>query len=100
MAVPKQTSRFCVVRASWTQWQAPYLPGARLTVDGAPVAYCARDHGSYANPHRASEDLARRIMGARDAVVLVPRSACTGPLERGGGCHLQSPPTDALKRET
>ena len=38
------------------------------------------------------EDLARRIMGARDAVVLVPRSARTGPLERGGGCHLQSRP--------
>ncbi len=45
----------------------------RLTLDGEAVEHCAFDAHNYTNPDHAAEDLARRIMGGRGAVVLVPR---------------------------
>ena len=48
--------------------------------DGArALEHCVFDEGTYQNPSREEQDLGRRILDARDAIVLIPRE----PLQDG-----------------
>ena len=44
---------------------------------GNPLEHCVFDETDYSNPVSAEEDLARAILNARDAIVLIPREPLT-----------------------
>ena len=60
------------IDGTW-RWNAPRIVRTTVALEGEAVEHCAFDADGYTNPDPAARDLARSIMGARGAVVLVPR---------------------------
>lgn len=57
----------------------PRVSATSLTQDGRALEHCVIDETTYSNPDRAQQKIGRSILGARDAIVLIPRR----PLESG-----------------
>jgi hypothetical protein len=57
----------------------PEVTAHSLKEDGVEIPHCVFDETSYSNPDGALRDLGRSVLGARDAVVIVPRD----PLDPG-----------------
>ena len=51
----------------------PVVSATSLTHNGQPVEHCVFDETTYRNPDRSQQILGRAILGARDAIVLIPR---------------------------
>jgi len=51
----------------------PVVSASSFTHDGRPLEHCVIDETSYVNPDRTQQRLGRSILGARDAIVLIPR---------------------------
>ncbi len=52
----------------------PRVSATSLTRDGRSLEHCVFDETTYKNPDRVQQNLGRSILGARDAIVLIPRS--------------------------
>jgi hypothetical protein len=57
----------------------PDVTAHSLQQDGVEIPHCVFDETNYANPNGDLRDLGRSILGARDAVVIIPRD----PLDPG-----------------
>ena len=57
----------------------PQVTGTYFAGNGAPLEHCVFDQTSYVNPNQAFQNLARAVLAARSAVVLIPRA----PLQAG-----------------
>jgi len=57
----------------------PVVSATSFTQNGQALEHCAFDESTYVNPDRIQQKLGRTILGARDAIVLIPRS----PLSSG-----------------
>ncbi len=57
----------------------PRVSGSYFAANGVPLEHCVFDQTSYTNPNPAFERLARAVLAARSAVVLIPRV----PLQAG-----------------
>jgi uncharacterized protein YkwD len=51
----------------------PVVSATSFTQDGRPLDHCVFDETTYRNPDRMQQALGRSVLGARDAIVLVPR---------------------------
>ena len=60
-------------------YSAVYVTGHSVKKNGLEVASCVFDAGTYSNPDSGQQSLARSILAARDAVVIIPKK----PLKRG-----------------
>jgi uncharacterized protein YkwD len=56
----------------------PRVTASSLLQGTAPVAFCIFDETTYTNPDAASQSLGRQILGARDAIVMIPRAPLSG----------------------
>lgn len=54
--------------------QTPSVTGAALTVDGTPVDTCVFDETTYFNLDAQQQAIGRRILDARDSIVILPRN--------------------------
>lgn len=61
----------------------PQVSAHSFTRDGQALEHCVFDETSYTNPNSSYQDLGRSILGARDAIVLIPRA----PLLSGATYH-------------
>jgi hypothetical protein len=52
----------------------PEVSATSFTQNGQPLEHCAFDETSYRAPDREQQLLGRSILGARDAIVLIPRA--------------------------
>jgi len=52
----------------------PVVSASSFTHDGRPLEHCVFDETTYNNPDRTQQKLGRSILGARNAIVLIPRS--------------------------
>ncbi len=57
----------------------PVVSATSFTQEGRSLEHCVFDETTYRNPDGLQQDLGRTILGARDAIVLIPRS----PLSAG-----------------
>jgi hypothetical protein len=57
----------------------PDVTAHSLRRDGVDLPHCVFDETDYANPNDALRDLGRSVLGARDAVIIIPRD----PLDPG-----------------
>jgi uncharacterized protein YkwD len=57
----------------------PRVSNHSFTSEGKSLEHCVFDETNYSNPDRGAQDLARNILNARDAVVLIPKD----PLQLG-----------------
>jgi hypothetical protein len=57
----------------------PQVTAHGLTKDGVALEHCVFDETTYVNPDAAAQSTGRAVLGARDAIVLLPRT----PLEVG-----------------
>jgi hypothetical protein len=57
--------------------QTPNVTAHSFTKDGAPLADCIFDETNYSNPDLGYQSLGRNILGARDAIILMPRNPLT-----------------------
>lgn len=55
----------------------PAVSATSFTQNGRPLEHCVFDETTYRNPDRKQQKLGRSILGARDAIVLVPRFPLT-----------------------
>ena len=55
----------------------PEVSTTSFTQNGRPLEHCVFDETTYRNPDRTQQKLGRGILGARDAIVLVPRAPLT-----------------------
>lgn len=55
----------------------PLVSATSFTQNGQPLEHCVFDETTYRNPDRRQQKLGRSILGARDAIVLIPRSPLT-----------------------
>jgi hypothetical protein len=55
----------------------PDVAASSFKENGVEVDHCVFDETNYINPDPAAQDLARLILGARDAIVLVPKNPLT-----------------------
>jgi hypothetical protein len=62
----------------------PVVSATSFTRNGQPLEHCVFDETTYTNPDRAQQKLGRNILGARNAIVLIPRA----PLSPGGGATV------------
>jgi len=60
----------------------PVVSATSFTQNGQPLEHCVYDETTYRNPDRTQQEIGRSILGARDAIVLIPRS----PLTSGTTC--------------
>jgi len=52
----------------------PVVSTTSFTRNGQPLQHCVFDETTYNNPDRRQQRLGRNILGARDAIVLIPRA--------------------------
>ncbi len=57
----------------------PQVSGSYFAANGVPLEHCVFDQTSYTNPNPAFQSLARAVLAARSAVILIPRA----PLQAG-----------------
>jgi hypothetical protein len=58
----------------------PLVSENNLSLDGVPLEHCIFDETTYSNPSDLdAQNVGRAILGARDAIVVIPRN----PLLRG-----------------
>jgi Cysteine-rich secretory protein family len=62
----------------------PSVSGHALTQNGAPIAHCVFDATNYVNPDAGAQSVGRAILGASNAIVILPRS----PLVGGSTYHV------------
>lgn len=55
----------------------PVVSATSITANGRPLEHCVMDETSYVNPDPVQQNHGRQILGARDAIVLVPRDPLT-----------------------
>ena len=55
----------------------PVVSATSFTQRGQPLEHCVFDETTYTNPDRSQQKLGRSILGARNAIVLIPRSPLT-----------------------
>ena len=55
----------------------PEVSATSFTQSGRPLEHCVFDETTYRNPDRQQQQLGRGILGARDAIVLIPRFPLT-----------------------
>jgi uncharacterized protein YkwD len=53
--------------------QTPRVTDAALTMDGARLEVCVYDETTYFNPDPRYQEIGRRILNARDSIVILPR---------------------------
>jgi len=51
----------------------PHVTGSWISEGGRLLAHCAFDEGTYRNRDAAGQRLARSILAARNAIILIPR---------------------------
>ncbi len=57
----------------------PQVTGTYFAANGVPLEHCVFDQTNYVNPNPAFQSLARAVLAARSAVILIPRA----PLQAG-----------------
>ncbi|MBI1295872.1 hypothetical protein GC175_13035 [bacterium] len=55
----------------------PNVTGHAFVQEETPLEHCVFDETNYINPDPAQQDIARRILDSRDAIVLIPRQPLT-----------------------